>query len=184
MNFIGDLSKQDAEVLQHFGFRAPRILEFGAGGSTQIFAQCQPDVLVSVETSQEWIDKTKKNIERYQPCTDPVFVQFGSHPRSTYDLIFVDGVWDLRNDFAKSTWPLLDQNGVMIFHDTRRWFDAHNVLDVAKTYWDEIDQINLNYVNSNCAIIKKCKKVEYVNWNETEGKPIWMYGIGDPPEDA
>lgn len=182
MEFIGDLSKQDANVLQHFGSRAPRILEFGAGGSTQIFAQCQPSVLISVETSQEWVDKTKKNIERYQPCTDPVFVQYGSHPRQEYDLIFVDGVWDFRLDFAKSTWPLLATDGVMIFHDTRRWFDAHNVFDVAKVFWDEIDQINLNYVDSNCAVVKKCKKVEYVNWNYSEGKPLWAYGIGEIPE--
>lgn len=182
MQFIGDLSEQDANVLQHFGSRAPRILEFGAGGSTQIFAQCQPSVLISVETAQEWVDKTKKNIERYQPCTDPVFVQYGSHPRQEYDLIFVDGVWDFRLDFAKSTWPLLATDGVMIFHDTRRWFDAHNVFDVAKVFWDEIDQINLNYVDSNCAVVKKCKKVEYVNWNYSEGKPLWAYGIGEIPE--
>lgn len=182
MEFIGDLSKQDANVLQHFGSRALRILEFGAGGSTQIFAQCQPKVLITVETAQEWVEKTKKNIERYQPCTDPVFVQYGSHPRQEYDLIFVDGVWDFRLDFAKSTWPLLATDGVMIFHDTRRWFDAHNVFDVAKVFWDEIDQINLNYVDSNCAVVKKCKKVEYVNWNYSEGKPLWAYGIGEIPE--
>lgn len=183
MDFIGDLSIEDASVLEFFGMTSPRILEFGAGGSTQLFAQCQPSVLISVETSQEWIDKTKRNIQRVQPCTDPVFVQYGSHPRSTYDLIFVDGVWDFRLNFAKSTWPLLEKDGVMIFHDTRRWFDAHNVFDMAKVFWDEIDSIEMNYVNSNCAVIQKREKVEYVNWNYSEGKPLWAYGIGEPPED-
>jgi len=182
MNFIGDLSRQDAWVLEEYGHRCPRILEFGAGGSTQIFAQCQPTVLISVETAQEWIDKTKKNLARYQPCTDPVFVRYASHPRQEYDLIFVDGVWDLRWDFAQTTWPLLHKNGVMIFHDTRRWFDAHNVFDLAKMYWNEIDKIYMNLDDSNCSIIHKRPKVEYVNWNYSEGKPLWMYGQGDPPE--
>lgn len=182
MNFIGDLSREDADVLEYFGRRSPRILEFGAGGSTQIFAQCQPEVLISVETAQEWVEKTKKNIERYRPCTDPIFVQYGSHPRQQYDLIFVDGIWDLRLDFAKTVWPLLENECVMIFHDTRRWFDAHNAFDLAKVFWDEVDTIHMNHINSNCSIVQKRKKVEYVNWNETEGKPKWAYGIGDIPE--
>lgn len=182
MRFIGDLSHEDAVVLEFYGLVSPRILEFGAGGSTQIFAQCMPEVLISVETSQEWIDKTKRNIERFRPCTDPVFVQYGSHPRHEYDLIFVDGVWDLRRDFAQSTWPLLRVGGQMIFHDTRRWFDAENALLTAKVYFDEVDTIHMNTDNSNCTVLTKRDKIEYVNWNESEGKPAWMYGIGDIPE--
>lgn len=180
--FIGDLSLADAAVLEFFGSQAPKILEFGSGGSTQIFAQCQPSVLISVETSQEWIDKTKRNIERFQPCTDPVFVTYGSHPRQEYDLIFVDGVWDLRRDFAQTTWPLLRVGGQMIFHDTRRWFDAENVMLTAKMFYDEVDTICMNFDNSNCSIITKREKIKYVNWNETEGKPKWAYGAEDMPE--
>lgn len=182
INFIGDLSIQDALVIEWFGSQSKRILEFGAGGSTQIFAQCLPDVLISVETAPEWIEKTKRNIERYESVTRPVFTSYGSHPRQEYDLIFVDGVWDLRRDFAQQTWPLLKVGGQMIFHDTRRWFDAENVMLTAKMYFDEVDSIHMNIDDSNCTIVSKCKKVEYVNWNETEGKPVWAYGIGDPPE--
>lgn len=182
VKFIGDLSLEDASILEFFGSQSKSILEFGAGGSTQIFAQCQPDVLISVETAQEWIDKTKRNIERFRPCTDPVFVQYGSHPRQDYDLIFVDGVWDLRRDFAQSTWPLLKVGGQMIFHDTRRWFDAENVLLTAKMFYDEVDTVHLNIGDSNCSTISKRDKVNYVDWNKSEGKPAWMYGRGDPPE--
>lgn len=184
MNFIGDLSKEDAIVLEFYGLVSPMILEFGAGGSTQIFAQCMPELLISVETSQEWINKTKRNIERFRPCTDPVFVQYGSHPRQEYDLIFVDGVWDLRKDFAQSTWPLLKVGGQMIFHDTRRWFDAENALLTAKMYFDEVDTIHMNTDNSNCTVLRKRTKIEYVNWNLSEGKPAWAYGIGNPPEEV
>jgi len=182
MKFIGDLSLEDAHILEWYGSRATRILEFGAGGSTQIFAQCNPEVLISVETSQEWINKTKKNIERVRPCADPIFVAFGSHPRQEYDLIFVDGMWDLRKDFAQSTWPLLSKNGCMIFHDTRRWFDAENVMMTAKMFFDEVHSIQMNEENSNCAVIQKRPKLEYVNWNYSEGKPLWAYGIGEAPE--
>ncbi len=182
MNFIGDLSRQDADVLEEYGHRSPRILEFGAGGSTQIFAQCQPMFLISVETAQVWIDRTKKNLARFQPCTDPIFVQYDEHPIQEFDLIFVDGFWDLRLDFARKTWPLLRRNGVMIFHDTRRSFDAENVFKIAKTYWDEVGKIYMNLDDSNCSVIYKCPKVKYENWNETEGKEPWMYGQGDPPE--
>lgn len=180
--FIGDLSKEDALLLQQFGEASSKILEFGAGGSTQIFAQCKPDVLISVETAPQWVEKTKNNIKRYKNVTEPVFVGYGSHPHHSYDLIFVDGVWDLREGFAKSTWPLLADNGVMIFHDTRRWFDAENVFKVAKIYWDEIRTIHLNHEDTNCTVIRKRQKVSYVNWNDTEGKPKWAYGIGDAPE--
>lgn len=183
INFIGDLSKEDAGILEWFGSQSKKILEFGAGGSTQIFAQCMPEVLISVETSQEWIDKTKRNIERFRPCTDPVFVSFGSHPHHQYDLIFVDGVWDLRKTFAQATWPLLKVGGHMIFHDTRRSFDAQNVFLTTMMYFDEISSIVMNVDNSNCTVVTKEEKIEYVNWNHSEGKPLWMYGIGDPPED-
>ena len=44
IDFVGDLSIQDAKVLLDYASKAQRILEFGVGGSTQIFAQCNPSV--------------------------------------------------------------------------------------------------------------------------------------------
>jgi len=182
MDFIGDLSREDAGILEWYGQRAPRILEFGAGGSTQIFAQCEPDVLISVETAPEWVEKTKKNIAQYSPVTQPIFVTYGSHPRQEYDLIFVDGIWGLRKDFAQTTWPLLANHGWMIFHDTRRSFDAENVFTVARMFYDEVLKIEVNEEQSNCTVVHKRPRLEYVDWNKSEGKPAWAYGIGDPPE--
>lgn len=182
MEFIGDLSIADAEILIRYGEEADRILEFGAGGSTQIFAQCYPVKLWSVETSGEWVAKTKDNIKRLGRVTDPVFLQFGEYPPEKVDLIFVDGVWDKRLEFAITSWLDLAIGGHMIFHDTRRWFDAENVFKVCAKFYDEVDHVLVNEGNSNCTVIKKRQGLEYENWNETEGKPKWAYGAEERPD--
>lgn len=184
MEFIGDLSENDADLLESYANSFSKILEFGSGGSTQIFAQCLPKVLVSVETDPFWIERTIKNLEMFEEKTNPVFVPYDAYPVQEYDLIFVDGVWDKRLDFAIKTWPLLDKHGVMIFHDTRRWFDAENAFRLCAKFYDEIDCVIVNENDSNCTIIMKCPRIEYVNWNETEGKPKWAYGIGEKPVNA
>lgn len=183
MKFIGDLSEADAELLIRYGEEAEVILEFGAGGSTQIFAQCRPEIFVSVETEPMWVRKTCANLEKFDNLiTWPTFAKYGEHSEQKYDLIFVDGVWDKRLDFALKTWPLLASYGHMIFHDTRRWFDAENAFKVCAMAHNEIDYVSVNENNSNCTVIKKRKKIEYENWNETEGKPAWAYGNGEPPD--
>ena len=60
--FIGDLSTQDAAVLATMA-QGARVLEFGAGGSTQIFAAVA-DGCVSMETDGDWISRTQRNLLR------------------------------------------------------------------------------------------------------------------------
>lgn len=177
IKFIGDLSSQDAFVLETNARFSKNILEFGAGGSTQIFSQCCPETLVSVETSSHWIDITNRRIEQLTiPYTVPTWASYGSHPIRKYDLIFVDGIDDKRLDFALTTWNLLSISGVMLFHDTRREHDMRNLFATASANFREITSITLNSNNSNISIIHKGEQLSYINWQQAEGLPMWRYG--------
>lgn len=176
IKFIGDLSVEDAKVLVELGKKAKVILEFGVGGSTQIFAQCKPKTLVSVETDPSWISLTQKRLSQLSDITHPAFVNYGQHPNNQYDLIFVDGVDHLRKQFAIDTWSQLTVNGVMVFHDTRRFQDFANAAWIAQLYFNEISRVDVNVNNSNLTVIYKKEHQPYVNWNYTEGKPFWAYG--------
>lgn len=182
IRFIGDLSLEDASILALYGRKSKSIIEFGAGGSTQIFSQCLPDIFVSVETSEYWIERTKSNLNKIINKTNPDFRNYGTYTEGKYDLIFVDGIDELRRDFAINHWNSLRVGGVMIFHDTRRFIDFQNAAWVAQLFYKEISKIDVNYENSNMTIIHKKDATEYVNWNFNEGKPLWAYGIGEPEE--
>lgn len=181
MKFIGDLSLEDADILSTYGKRSKRILEFGCGGSTQIFSQCHPDRLVSIETNPLWIEATARRVKKLLG-TEPEFRPYDFIPMTEeFDLIFVDGVDSLRRDFAMGTWKLLTVGGVMIFHDTRRFQDFQNAAWVAQSYFNEILTINVNSrarnnKSSNMTVIIKKEIEPYVNWNHAEGKPMHAYG--------
>ena len=189
IKFIGDLSLEDADILAKYGKESVNILEFGVGGSTQIFSQCLPNRLISVDTVEtggdNWITVTNDRIQSLQNKVVPEFYDLFNFlkniPQLEYDLIFVDGVWWQRKPFADATWPLLKIGGAMLFHDTRRQIDSDNAIDFAKEHFEEIKFIETNAAASNgktsntTVIIKKIKE-PYVNWNHTEGKPQWAYG--------
>ena len=180
--FIGDLSMEDANVLARLGKSSKRILEFGVGGSTQIFAQCNPEKFVAVETDQKWIDLTSSRLKFICDRKEPTFVPYDLYTEDQYDLILVDGVDHLRLDFATKTWPWLQVGGVMAFHDTRRFVDFQHAMWIAQLHFSEISQIDVNVENSNLTLIHKREKLPYVNWNEMEGKPDWAYGHHIVPE--
>lgn len=74
----------------------------------------------------------------------------------------------------------------MLFHDTRRFQDFQNAAWIAQLYHTEISRIDVNAPASdsqasNISVIHKKISEPYVNWNETEGKPLWSYGSGEPP---
>lgn len=181
MKFIGDLSLEDADVLSMYGKRAKRILEFGCGGSTQIFSQCKPDRLVSIETSPEWIEVTKRRVSKLEGV-EVDFRPYDYIPKTeTFDLIFVDGIDQLRRDFAVGTWGLLAVGGVMLFHDTRRFQDFQNAAWVAQVYFNELSFMNVNAKaknnkSSNITVLAKKEPEPYINWNYSEGKPLHAYG--------
>lgn len=195
IKFIGDLSLEDADTLAKYGKQSINILEFGVGGSTQIFAQCLPEKLLSVDTNvtggDKWIDVTRRRVDSLQNKTVPEFHDLFEFlkdiPKFDYDLIFVDGIWWQRKPFADATWQFLKPGGVMIFHDTRRDFDFDIAIKFVREHFEEIKLVETNAEatngkTSNMTVIHKKVKEPYVNWNHTEGKPQWAYG--DPNYDG
>jgi hypothetical protein len=183
VRFVGDLSLQDACVLVEYGRKSKNILEFGAGGSTQIFAQCMPTRLVTVETDPRWIDRTMSRVAMLDKKTEPAFVPFDYYPTNfAADLIFVDGASELRGKFCLNTWDQLKVGGVMIFHDTRRPEYFQHVLNLSHTFFNEIGRIDVNVNQSNMTVVHKGPRLSYVDWNQTESKPAWAYGNAEHPE--
>lgn len=187
--FVGDLSRADAELLAELGARANRILEFGAGGSTQILAQVAPPeaTILSIETDSEWIKRTRANLHRLgaERVRFMSFVGWKSAPLDDveFDLVFNDGARELRLAFAREAWPKLAVGGRMLFHDTRRQGDLLNVLEIMNEHFLEISEISLNLRGSNITQLIKKAPAPYQNWNVEEGRKPWEYGIEEPPAD-
>ena len=182
--FTGDLSLEDADVLAQYASQSQSILEFGSGGSTQLMAQSSAESITSVETEASWIQLTQERLSQIANARPVEFVGYTTEFNQEFDLIFVDGLWQHRFDFATNVWKYLKPTGVMIFHDTRRDFDFANAVDVAKVFFNEISQIDVNARatngrSSNMTVLHKKAHEPYVNWNDVEGKPSWAYGIPD-----
>lgn len=188
LRWIGDLSLEDADIIAGYAKRSKHILEFGSGGSTQIFAQCGAKSVTSIETDQNWIDRTQARLKQLPNATPVEFHNYKTSFDQVYDLIFVDGIYQLREEFAHAAWHNLNHiNGVMIFHDTRRWWDAGFALDTAKKFYIEVGNIEVNAKasngrSSNVTVLHKKFAEPYENWNLTENKPHWAYG-GVPDTD-
>lgn len=193
--WVGDLSLADAETLVRFGQQSKRILEFGVGGSTQILSQCMPDVQISLDTSLDWIGITQTKMKQITNRSEVAFYDYSNldtiiaSQLEPFDMIFVDGVDNLRFEFAMKTWSLLKVGGVMVFHDTRRVNDVANVLNTALNHFAEVKGIDLNIADSlgktsNMSVIYKKIAEPYENWNLTEGKPMTAYhGHMTQPDD-
>lgn len=179
IKFIGDLSLEDADILAKYGKQSKNILEFGVGGSTHIFCQCNADKIISLETDLSWIDITTQRLDQINVNKSLYSIlEYNelSNINDTFDLIFVDGVDGLRLDFAVKTWSMLKIGGVMIFHDTRRLKDFLNVTNLLKQIFLEVSKVDINTNNSNMTIIHKQALQEYVNWNRVENKKAYTYG--------
>lgn len=188
--YIGDISIADAKLLAHLAWQSESILEFGCGASTQIFAYYGRGVVVSVDTEQVWIDRTKANVDRLAPDSSVEFVLYEKFtPIIGYDLIFVDGLNELRLPFAVMTWPALRVGGVMCFHDTRRTVpygkanisDVEMVAEMVETFSMEIDTIAMNADNSNTTVIRKRARLYLEDWAKIEGRTPEQLGIQFSP---
>lgn len=173
--YIGDLSINDAKVLKEFAKKSQSILEFGVGGSTQLLRHYSEGVMDSVDTSPEWIEITKQRMELVGVDKEVKYYDYDWMPNKEYDLIFVDGGMDLRNEFALNNWNRLKVGGFMLFHDTRRDWAVKYLSSVLEKFSEEIEFILLNENDSNISIIKKREKLIYENWNEVENRKFWLY---------
>ena len=180
LKWIGDLSLQDADILVNYARNAKNILEFGCGGSTQLFIQVCSNV-TSVETHSEWIEVVNKRICNINPLYKVNFKEYTVVFEDTYDLIFVDGVIEKRLEFATEAWKYLNVDGVLIFHDTNKSWGKNLVKKFFTRYLNEIDFVLLNTLasngkQSNMSIFKKRIHSPFVNWQKVENKPLWSYG--------
>lgn len=186
INYIGDISKKDAEVLAIEAAFAEDILEFGVGASTQVLAKYSYAKMLSIDTEPVWIEKTKQNIEYLEiKPKDLQFMDYNAFmnkPYGMYDFIFNDGGDGERRNFALKVWPNLKVGNCMAFHDTRRAHDFRNVLEVIAHYQDEISNVHFNYQGSNITLVYKRTPQPYVNWQIEEKREQWQLGYGDPPK--
>lgn len=187
LRYIGDISAADAEVLADLAEDSTSILEFGCGASTQVMAHYKGiGLMVSVDTDQGWIEKTKGNLKILGIQDEVGFSDYYKFmdertPKGPFDFIFVDGVDALRREFAIKIWPYLQVDGTMAFHDTRRAHDFRNVLEVLANFQNEVGMVSFNYDGSNITLIQKKELEPYDNWQITENKQPWQLGYGEIP---
>src|SRR4051812_334826 len=102
MIYVGDLSSNDVNVLTVAARSATSILEFGVGGSTQIFAQAtsKQATIVSLDTNHDWIAKTGAILQAMELQGKVVFRMYNDWLAAletglaniSYDLLFDDGI--------------------------------------------------------------------------------------------
>lgn len=161
--YIGDLSRADAARLAELGAKYRRILEFGVGASTQIFAQATnaETEIICLDRETYWIDRTQALLDALSPGHCVRIIAFerlsilDSFANETFDLVFDDGDDDLRLEFALAAWRLLRPGGLLVFHDTRRSRDIGHAMAVVFRYCQEIGRIDINPDDTNIAIIHK-----------------------------
>jgi predicted O-methyltransferase YrrM len=190
IDYIGDISKNDAKVLAQLAANCPDILEFGVGASTQVLGHYRQRQgrMISVETDPAWVEKTRRNLDRLRiPHPEFAFyMDLDAHLNhgAKFDLIFDDGVDGLRGEFSKRTWPFLKVGGAFAFHDTRRTGDVLNVCALLAAVSAEVSVVQFNLEHSNITVILKKQAEHYEDWNVLEGRPAWKAGYGDAPEGA
>jgi predicted O-methyltransferase YrrM len=186
IDYIGDVSREDAVLLRWLAEHSYQILEFGSGASTQIFAAYGAGTVESVETEPQWIEKTSRNLAKLGIEKQVTFYPHESfRPTGGYDLIFVDGIDELRQSFALTTWPSLQVGGRMCFHDTRRTVphgvsptsDVQNVCALIERYSSEVANVALNQDESNTTVVRKRAPLPYVDWMKSEGRSPAQMGI-------
>ena len=192
LKFIGDLSAQDAKLIEKYARGARSVLEFGVGGSTQIIAQSIPQSahFLSLDTDPAWIAATELNLQRLgvqARCAMQRYEHWTPIPGEHFDLIFNDGEPDLRLEFALRCFSHLRIGGFLLFHDTRGLHHVKNITRVIESFHESIGRVTLNEpvegITSNITVIEKKVKEPYVNWNEVEGRPLWAFGHGVAPDD-
>lgn len=173
IGYIGDLSRADALLLAHYASTAMRIVEFGAGGSTQILAQAAvPEAtIVSLDTNLQWIERTRLLCAKLSITREICYYPYSTwQPQMTgpIDLAFVDGHSQYRLEFARQVWKVLQVGGILLFHDTRRLRDVHNVTRLIEENHCEVGTVLFNHQSSNITVVHKKVAEPYVNWHKVE----------------
>lgn len=177
IDYIGDISKNDALVLKELAEHATNILEFGPGASTQVMAAYTSGRILSVETEPSWIESAKGHLERLGLSADFVsYDQFSKSPGGPYDLVFNDGALSLREEFALAAWDCLKADGVLCFHDTRTTRVVLQIASFFSTRSASIKRVEVNKDLSNITVIHKRPPLHYENWNVAESRTEYEAG--------
>lgn len=183
--FVGDISRADAAVLTAFGRDAQHVLEFGVGGSTLILSQISS--LLTIDTEQHWIDLVRERAAALE-IRQPAYRLYSDLDScdGPFQLIFDDGVTELREEFAWKTWGKLENGGWLLVHDTTTPVELEWVMRFCSKHHQEIDAVLVNYSGSNITAIRKNPIRQYENWNEAEGRSRWEWGAEESklPENA
>jgi len=191
IDFIGDISKADAEVLADFAIESKNILEFGVGASTQVlqYYRGEGSTMLSIDTSPEWIERTWDNLSKLKIPGVHRLMEFKNWKaghvigqENFCDFIFDDGVDHLRLQFGLMAFDYLKVGGYLAMHDTRRTPDARNFLEIVAMHHNEIDLVQMNVNHSNISYLRKKVPEPYINWQLTEGKEPWQYGLAPTPQ--
>lgn len=190
MNFVGDISHADADVLAQHARTSHCILEFGVGGSTQVIAQSLPHngLFTSLDTDHSWIERTRSNLVSLG-IEDRVLLVLTSDDgdwnkivTESPDLVFVDGLRKLREAFFMWAFSKLKVSGKILVHDTRRRGDIEYLFRCCLANWTEIKSLELNTQNSNISVVTKRQHLGLASWHESEYRAPWESGREAPPE--
>jgi predicted O-methyltransferase YrrM len=182
--YIGDISRGDAKVLYGYASKSQNIVEFGCGGSTQVLAHSQANV-ISIDTEQSWIDRTAENI-RGLGLKMPTFCLWKNRhtvmstlKENSIDMIFDDGNPPERKPFFDEIFKYVKVGGVLLGHDTR--LESMWIYKAIHDHQNEITTVSINEDDSNITVITKGHPRQYKNWNAEENRENWEFSSPNKP---
>lgn len=159
---VGNIDREDVEALAKLAKQSSRILEFGTGGSTQCFRQWAPlnAWIWSVDTDPKWQERTKENLHKLQADEDVTFLAYDGwrehfHDHAWFDLVFVDGLFERRMEFARRAWPLVQPGGMLCFHDCKWGEVAAMAYQLAAENFLEVISVQPRIYGSNIIAITR-----------------------------
>jgi protein-L-isoaspartate O-methyltransferase len=182
---VGELCAPDVQVLVNLARKSHRVLEFGAGGSTTLWAQfCPPDAeITSVELKPDWHERVRGMLARLGVSRSVRQIGLKDWqdeiPRGAwFDLIFIDHGGD-RIATGEEAWPYLMPGGIMAFHDTH-WPLGRQVLEFFSRRWLEVGSIQCESAVTACT---KCVERIIGATDVFESRKPWESGHAPLPED-
>ena len=114
------LNQSVLDFMESLLFADSFVLELGAGWSSRWFAD-RCGYLLSVETSPQWADMVRADLEGSSCSWDVVDAAATiTHAAQAADLVLVDSVATMRERYVKTVWPLLKRGCWLVFDDAQR----------------------------------------------------------------
>ncbi len=117
-----------APVLKRYlnKLKPKNVLEWGPGLSTRIIVMLPGIQLVSLEHDLNYYTRAAAELKgfsnidlQYKPLRQE-YINYPSTLGKTFDLVFIDGLDEWRNDCLKAALSLISPGGVVILHDSER----------------------------------------------------------------